>query len=116
MYFVKDLDKSAKFYEEALGMQRKWTDKERGMVGFTFSKSDSELVLHSDPKINKYDFSFLVENVEEFCREFRQKEYKIKVEPMEVRCGKYAILLDPDENIIPIIDLTKFGGLPKYDN
>lgn len=67
IYFVKDLDKSAKFYEEVLGMQRRWTDKERGMIAFTFSKSDSELVLHNDTNIIKYDFSFLVENIEEFC-------------------------------------------------
>jgi len=58
MCFVKDLEKSAKFYEEILGMERRWTDKERKMIGFTFSKSDSELVLHNDPSIHKYDFVF----------------------------------------------------------
>jgi predicted enzyme related to lactoylglutathione lyase len=115
MYVVKDLEKSAKFYEEVIGLKRRWTDTEKQMIGFTFKESDSELVLHTDPSIPNYDFSFLVDNVEQFCNEFKKQGYKVKLEIIHVRCGKYAILLDPNGNIIPIIDLTKFGGKPKYD-
>ncbi len=115
MYFVRDLNKSAKFYEDILGMKRRWTDKERGMIGFTFQDSDSELALYNDLKIPNYNFSFLVKNVDNFCKEFKENGYRIKTKPIGVRCGKYAIPLDPNDNIIPIIDLTKFGSKPKYD-
>lgn len=115
MYFVKDLEKSAKFYKEVLGMKRVWTDKERGMIGFIFPKSDSEIVIHIDQSLPSPDFSFLVENVEQFCKEMTEKGYKIYFGPTDVRPGKYAVIADLDENKIPIIDLTKFGGKPKYD-
>lgn len=114
MYFVKDLEKSATFYEE-LGLQRRWTDTTRGMIGFTFPESDSEIVIHTDNSIPNYDFSFLVENVEGFCKEFTEKGYSVTFGPIAVRSGKYAILQDKDGNNIPIIDLTNFGGKPQYD-
>ena len=35
--------------------------------------------------------------------------------PFDVRCGKFAVLVDPDGNELPIIDLTRFCEEPKYD-
>lgn len=115
LYQVTDLEKSAKFYEE-LGMRRRWTDKERGMIGFTFPNSESEIVIHTNPQIPNYDFCYSVENVGEMCKESAEKGYSVKLQPIDVRTGKYAILEDLDGNIIPIIDLTLFNNEPKYDN
>jgi len=115
MFFVKDLEKASKFYENVLGLKRVWTDKKNKMIGFVFDESDSEIVIHGDPEIPNPDFSFLVENVEQFCEEYRKKGYSLIREPFDVRCGKFAILADPDGNAIPIIDLTKFGNKPRYD-
>jgi predicted enzyme related to lactoylglutathione lyase len=115
MFFVKDLEKASKFYENVLGLKRVWTDKKNKMIGFVFDESDSEIVIHGDPEIPNPDFSFLVENVEQFCEEYREKGYSLIREPFDVRCGKFAILADPDGNAIPIIDLTKFGNKPRYD-
>lgn len=115
MFFVKDLDTSAKFYSEVLGLKQVWRDDASRMIGFVFPESDSEIVIHSDASIPNSDFSFLVENVEEFVREFKAKGYKVYKEPFEVRPGKFAALSDPDGNIINIIDLTKFDNKPTYD-
>jgi predicted enzyme related to lactoylglutathione lyase len=115
MYRVKNLDKSAKFYETVLGLKKTWTDRERQMVGFCFAESDSEIVITADPEMPKFDYSYLVENVEHFCEEYKKLGYKIACEPFTVRCGKYAVLKDLDNNKIPIIDLTAFGGKPKFD-
>jgi len=115
MFFVKDLEKASKFYENVLGLKRVWTDKKNKMIGFVFDESDSEIVIHGDPEIPNPDFSFLVENVEQFCEEYRKKGYSLIREPFDVRCGKFAILADPDGNAIPIIDLMKFDNKPRYD-
>ena len=115
MFFVRDLDASVTFYEEVLGLKRVWTDKKREMIGFVFPHSESEIVIHNDPTIPTPDFSFLVEDVEAFCKEFRKQGYKVLHEPAEIRCGKFAVLADLDDNKIPIVDLTRFGGKPKYD-
>lgn len=115
MYRVKDLDASAKFYAEVLGLKQAWRDDEHQMIGFVFPESDSEIVIHTLPDIPNPDFSFLVENVEEFVKQFREQGYTVCKEPFDVRPGKFAVLSDLDGNLINIIDLTKFGGKPKYD-
>jgi len=115
MFYVSDLERAAEFYENILGLKRAWTDREQGMIGFVFKKSDSEIVIHNDPTLPNPSFSFLVESVEEFCSRHQKKGHKIVTEPFEVRCGKYAVIADPDGNELPIIDLTKFGNKPRYD-
>jgi hypothetical protein len=64
------------------------------MIGFTFPESDSELVIHTNPSIPDYDFSFLVKDVEKVLKEHLDKGYKVEMDPIEVRPGKYAILLE----------------------
>jgi catechol 2,3-dioxygenase-like lactoylglutathione lyase family enzyme len=115
MYFVHDLDKSEMFYSEVLGLKMVWRDDNYKMIGFVFEGSDSEIVIHNDHEIPNPDFSFLVENVDEYCKAFKEKGYKVLFGPIDVRPGRYAVFSDLDGNKIPIIDLTKFGGLPKYD-
>jgi len=114
MFFVKGLEKAAGFYEENFGLKRTWSDDENKMVGFVFEKSDSEIVLHGNADLPNPDFSFLVENVEDFCLAYEAAGGRVMARPFEVRCGNFAILADPDGNKIPIIDLAKFGGRPRY--
>jgi len=114
MYRVKSLEQATNFYRDILGLQQIWKDEKRKMVSFVFDQSDTEIVIHSDPDLPDFDFSFLVESVESFCEKFQAQGYKILFQPADVRCGKYAVLADLDGNKIPIIDLTKFGGKAKY--
>jgi len=115
MLRVCDLEASARFYEEVMGLRRAWTDAQNQMIGFLFPGNDSELVIHTSPTQNNPSYSFSVEDVVGFCDRFRERGYKVLMEPFEVRCGMYAVLADPDGNRINIIDLTKFGGEPRYD-
>lgn len=115
MFRVKDLEQAAEFYNSVLGLKRVWTDVDRGMIGFILAGSVSEIVIHDDSSIPNPSFSFLVEDVEVFCDEYREKGYAVLTEPFEVRSGHFAILADPDGNEIPIIDLSRFGGRPRYD-
>jgi len=115
MFFVSYLEKAAEFYENILGLKRVWTDKKHGMIGFVFPEGNSEIVLHNDSSLPNPSFCFLVKNVQTFCDRFKKNGYTVVKEPFEVRCGKHAVLADPDGNELPIIDLTKFGAKPKYD-
>ena len=115
MFYVKDLNKSAKFYEGIFGLVKAWEDKNYKMIGFKFQDSDSEIVIHNDKSIPNPDINFLVENVERFCKEFERLGYKVVKGPVEVRPGKFATVQDIDGNLINIIDLTRFGNKPKYD-
>lgn len=114
-FYVSNLEEAEAFYSNVLGLRKVWTDKERGMIGFVFKESNSEIVIHNDSTRTKQSFCFSVENVEKFYDEYKKLGYKIVKAPFGVRCGKYAILADPDGNTLPIIDLTKFGNKPRYD-
>lgn len=114
MYRVTDLENAAQFYENQLGLKRIWTDSERKMIGFALKEGDSEIVIHNDSSIPNPDFSFLVTDVVRLCEDFKKEGQQICLDPIDVRCGKFAILSDPDGNKIPIIDLTAFGGKPRY--
>lgn len=115
MYRVSDLEKARTIYAQALGLTQVWEDKDRKMIGFKFPQSDAEIVIHSDPELPEFDFSYLVENVEEFIARATQYGLIVAFGPISVRTGKYAVLEDADKNKIPVIDLTAFDGVPKYD-
>ncbi len=113
MHRVADLDEAIKFYVEVLGLKLGWKDE--SMAGMLFPDNDSELVLHTDEKLPNPNVSFQVENVEAFVEEYKGKGYKVLVEPFDIRCGKCAVLSDPYGNGIEVMDLTKFGGVPRFD-
>ncbi|MFX0173720.1 MAG: VOC family protein [Candidatus Hodarchaeota archaeon] len=84
MFYVEDLVKSTKFYEEVIGLKIGWKDKEEEMVGFLLPENDSELVLHRDSNLPNPAISFQVGNVEEFCTYYKEAGYKVVLEPIIV--------------------------------
>jgi catechol 2,3-dioxygenase-like lactoylglutathione lyase family enzyme len=115
MYRVKDLPRAEKFYTNALGLKKIWEDKKAKMIGFVLEDSDSEVVIHASADIPQFDYSYLVRDVLKFCNKYKKLGHKLILKPIDVRSGKYAILADLDGNEIPIIDLTKFSGRPRFD-
>ncbi|MEZ4619594.1 MAG: VOC family protein [Caldilineaceae bacterium] len=115
LYRVGDLERAIEFYQEMFGLRLGWLDEERQMAGLLFLESDAEIVLHCDPTLPNPDVSYLVEDVIAFCASYRAAGGVVVVEPFDVRCGKYAIVRDLDGNELGVVDLTHFGGKPRYD-
>jgi predicted enzyme related to lactoylglutathione lyase len=113
LHRVADLDEAIRFYVDVLGLRLGWRDE--SMAGMIFPGNDSELVLHTDEKLPNPNVSFQVESVDEFVEEYKRKGYKVLVEPFDIRCGKCAVLSDPYGNGIEVMDLSKFGGVPRFD-
>jgi predicted enzyme related to lactoylglutathione lyase len=114
LLIVKDLEETAKFYIDVMGLKRGWTDKEHQMIGLLFPDNDTELVLHCDPDLPDPKVSYQVKDVLSFVEKYREKGYKVLVEPFDIRCGKCAILQDPEGHSIEVMDITKFGE-PRFD-
>ncbi|MFA6386449.1 MAG: VOC family protein [Candidatus Paceibacterota bacterium] len=106
MFYVKDLDKSINFYSNILGLEQIWKDEKNKMVGFVFPNTKQEIVIHSNPSISNPDFSFLVSDVEDFVKNYKENGFNVIKEPFNVRCGRFAILADLDGNVINIIDFS----------
>ena len=107
---VSDLESTAEFYVKVMGLKQGWTDKENQMIGLLFPGNDTELVLHCDESLPDPNVSDQVEDVLKFVEGYRLRGYKILVEPFDIRCGKCAILEDPEGHSIEIMDITKFGN------
>jgi len=114
MLRVSDLEKTARFYVDVMGLKRGWTDTENQMIGLLFPGNDTELVLHCDESLPDPNVSYQVDNVLEFVEKYKRKGFKVLVEPFDIRCGKCAILEDPGGHRIEVMDITKFDK-PRYD-
>lgn len=111
---VKNLEKSAAFYVDVMGLKRGWNDTERQMIGLLFPGNDTELVLHCDENLPDPNISYQVDDVVKFVEEYKCRGYKVLVEPFDIRCGKCAILQDPEGHSVEVMDITKFGE-PRFD-
>ena len=114
MYKVADLASAQDFYISHFGVTKVWEDSEQRMVGLKLRDSDGEIVLHSNPDLPSFDYSFLVDDVKRLCADFSTAGGNVETQPICVRTGWYAVLGDEDGNTIPIVDLSRLGGKPRY--
>jgi predicted enzyme related to lactoylglutathione lyase len=104
---VDDLDTALAFYRDRLGHELIWRD-ERG-AGLRLPESDAELVLHVDRRPVETDL--MVDAVPEAIARFVDAGGKVLAGPFEIRIGLCAVLEDPWQNRIVILDTSK-GTLP----
>jgi predicted enzyme related to lactoylglutathione lyase len=111
---VKNLETTADFYTNVMGLKCGWTDSEHQMIGLLFPDNNTELVLHCDETLPDPNISYQVKDVVSFVEQYRKSGYKVLREPFDIRCGKCAILEDPEGHSVEIMDITKFGE-PRFD-
>ena len=106
---VKDLDAAIRFYG-ALGHELIWRDAVA--AGLRLPDSEAELVVHTDGRPIETDFQ--VESVPDAIAAFVRAGGKLVHGPFEIRIGLCAVLLDPWDNPIVILDASK--GLLEVDD
>ena len=106
---VDDLEKAIEFYAEKLGHTLLWKNQTSAGLGFPDSKS--EIVLHIEQRPPGTDL--LVESIPEAIKQFTEAGGKLIYGPVEIPVGQFAIVTDPWENQINILDLSK--GLYEVD-
>jgi lactoylglutathione lyase len=100
---VENLDSAIAFYG-ALGHKLIWREGTHA-AGLRLPDSDAELVLHTDNRpIETY---FLVESVPKAIERFKNAGGKIVTGPFEIQVGLYAVLCDPWNNPLVILDFSK---------
>lgn len=101
---VPDLDAGLRFYREALGHELLWRNDEIGQAGLAMSLSDSEIVLTTR---DNYAPTWLVSNADGASRVFVEAGGGVIVEPFDVPVGRLAIVADPFDNVLVLLDLSK---------
>ena len=82
------------------------------MAGLRLPDSNAELVLHTDERPIETDFS--VESVPDAVEQFVKAGGNLVHRPLDIRISKCAVLLDPWDN--PIIILDNSRGLLEVDD
>ena len=107
---VDDLDAALAFYQQSLGHELIWRDARAAAL--RLPDSTAELVLHTDARPIETDLS--VESVPEAIEQFRRAGGAVVVEPFEIRIGLCAVVRDPWNNHLVILDSSK--GLLDVDD
>ena len=100
---VADLDAALAFYRDRLGHELIWRDD--SAAGLRLPDSDAELVLHMDDRLMETDFS--VASVPAAISRFVEAGGKVIAGPFEIRIGLCAVIEDPWQNRLVILDASK---------
>jgi predicted enzyme related to lactoylglutathione lyase len=100
---VDNLDSAIAFYR-ALGHQLIWRDGSHA-AGLRLPDSDAEIVLHTANRpVETY---FQVESVPKAIERITNAGGKLIIGPFEINVGLYAMLRDPWNNPLVILDFSK---------
>jgi glyoxylase I family protein len=106
MVKVENLDAAGRFYERVLGLTPRWSNTHSLALGMR--DCGAEIVLHDDPHIpRECNVHYLVDDVKEAAAKLSSAGCSVMVAPFEVRIGRCAVLRDPFENLLNLIDMSK---------
>ncbi len=100
---VPDLDAALAFYSQDLGHEIIWRSTKA--AGLRLPASTAELVLHSDDR--KMETDLAVDSVPEALARFTSAGGKVLAGPFDIQIGLCAVVSDPWENVLVILDTSK---------
>lgn len=106
---VPDLDQALGFYSDELGHELIW--RSDNAAGLRLPDSSAELVLHTDDRPMETDL--MVESVPDALERVTAAGAKLLHGPFEIRIGLCAVVMDPWDNVLVILDTSK--GLLEVD-
>lgn len=119
---VDDLGKSVDFYRNVLGLQMKqeaedWVEFSKGtktVLALHPSKKRHKKKQHKQPGIL---IGFNVNDLHDFCSTLERNNVKFFKKETEEKFGRHAIIEDPDNNLISLIEPRsndEFSQIPYY--
>jgi len=103
MFYVPDLDEGMKYYHDKLGLKMAW--KSENAIGLLMGDGRTEIVIQNTEK--KAETDIKVKSVIETVATIKKSGGKIICGPFEIKIGKCAVIQDPWENKMVILDTTK---------
>jgi lactoylglutathione lyase len=100
---VPDLDAALAFYSEDLGHELIWRSSKA--AGLKLPGSNAELVLHTGDRAMETDLT--VDSVPEALARFTSAGGKVLAGPFQIQIGLCAVVSDPWDNVLVILDASK---------
>jgi len=100
---VPDLDAALGFYSARLGHELLW--RSRTAAGLKLPDSNAELVLHTVDRPMETDLA--VDSVPDALARFTAAGGRVLRGPFEIQIGRCAVVADPWDNVLVILDASK---------
>src|SRR5690349_24722833 len=101
---VPNLDAGLRFYEQALGHDLLWRNDAIGQAGLRLPESDTEIVLTTR---HGYEPNWLVDSADAAAARVREAGGRVLHEPFDIPVGRLAVVADPFDNVLVLLDLSK---------
>lgn len=103
-FHVPDLDAGLSFYVDQLGHSLCWRNDDIGQAGVALPESDAEIVLTTQ---HGYEPNWLVDSAEDAAEAIASAGGRVLTPPVEIPVGRVAVVADPFDNVLVLIDLSK---------
>lgn len=107
--YVADLETGLAFYRDQLGHELIW--RTETAAGLRLPESEAELVLQTEEQRQEVDL--LVDSADEAARFIERAGGRVIVPPFDIQIGRCAVVEDPWENPLVLLDTT--NGFLKTD-
>jgi lactoylglutathione lyase len=102
-FYVSDLEQGIMLYRDVLGQKLSWRTNDS--AGFLMPDSDAEIVIQTSRKEQETDL--LVDSVDLSVKYLMDAGFNIVVPPFDIQVGRCAVIEDPWENRMVLLDLSK---------
>ena len=100
---VDDLEAGLAFYRDALGHELRWRDD--NAAGLGMPEASTELVLET--RRQELEPNLLVASVDEAVPRFVAAGGRLVRPPEDIPVGRVAVVRDPFDNVLVLLDLSK---------
>jgi predicted enzyme related to lactoylglutathione lyase len=101
---VPDLDAGIAFYVERLGHRLRWRNDDISAAAVALPESDTEIVLTTE---HGYEPNWLVDSADSAAQSITEAGGRLLAAPFDIPVGRVAVVADPFDNVLVLIDLSK---------
>lgn len=103
-FHVPDLDAGIAFYADRLGHELRWRNDAIGAAAVGLPESDTEIVLTTQ---HGYEPNWLVDSADAAAETIEAAGGRVLAAPFDIPVGRVAVVADPFDNVLVLIDLSK---------
>ncbi len=111
-FHVPNLDAGLSFYTGRLGHPLRWRNDDLGSAAVALPESDTEIVLTTQ---HGYEPNWLVDSADAAAATIEAAGGRVLAAPFDIPVGRVAVVADPFDNVLVLIDLSK-GRYETYDD
>ena len=101
---VPDLDTGISFYVDRLGHPLRWRNDAVGQAAVGVPESDTEIVLTTQ---QGYEPNWLVDSADDAAMAIEAAGGRVLSPPSDIPVGRVAVVADPFDNVLVLVDLSK---------